>query len=115
MEKLDRKTVPILEDVKAKLISWAENNHRITKVYLFGSYITKVKNPPRDIDIAIKISSKDNDTAHGFWCSEARKMEQELSRLLSYEVDLEWFDGNRTVVIQKGLEVGNIIVYEKEL
>jgi len=87
-------------------------SRRITKVYLFGSYVKKNKPIPNDIDIAIEISHHENDTASGFWCGEGSKMEQELSNLLDYQVDLEWFDGDRTPRIKKGLDEGHIVLYE---
>ena len=108
------KSVPDLESVKSILINWAEINPRIIRIYLFGSYITKVKNPPGDIDVAIEISNKDNDIALGFWCHEGDRMERELSSLLNYKVDLEWFDETRTPTIKKGLEAGSIIIYESK-
>lgn len=110
MEKI--KSIPNLDDVKSALNKWAGLNLRITKIYLFGSYITKTKHPPSDIDIAIEISNKENDTTLGFWCSEGSKLEQELCSLLNYKVDLEWFDAQETPIVKKGLEAGNIVVYQ---
>jgi predicted nucleotidyltransferase len=104
---------PDIVKVKKIINEWVSCNPRITKVYLFGSYVKKNKPIPNDIDIAIEISHNENDTAHGFWCGEGSKMEKQLSILLDYEVDLEWFNGNRTPRIKKGLDEGQIVLYEQ--
>ncbi len=105
---------PDIVKVKKIISEWISCNPRITKVCLFGSYVKKNKPIPDDIDIAIEISHKENDTAPGFWCSEGSKMEKELSSLLDYKVDLEWFNGDRTPTIKKGLGEGQIVLYEQQ-
>ena len=108
------KSIPDLESVKSILIKWAQINPRVAKIYLFGSYVTKTKIPPSDIDVAVEISNKDNDAAFGFWCHEGDRMERELSSLLGYKVDLEWLDETRTPTIKKGLKAGSVIIYESK-
>ncbi len=111
MEKITH--IPDIEIVKSALVKWARVNQRVVKIYLFGSYVTKAKHIPSDIDVAIEISNLDNDTVLGFWCSEGDKMEQELSNILNYKIDLEWFDEKETPTVRKGLDAGNIVVYKR--
>ncbi len=106
--------IPEFHTVKSVLRKWVLCYPRITKIYLYGSYITKSKNPPDDIDIAIEIDSLDNDTALGYWCSEGSKMEQQLEALIKYNVDLEWFDAQETPTVRRGLEAGCITIYERQ-
>ncbi len=106
--------LPDIGKIKRIISEWVSCNHRIIKVYLFGSYVKKNKPIPNDIDIAIEISHNENDTAFGFWCGEGSKMEKQLSMLLDYQVDLEWFDGDRTPRIKKGLDEGQIVLYEQQ-
>lgn len=105
--------LPDIETIKKIIKEWVENYPRIVKVYLFGSYVKKNKPVPSDIDIAIEISEDESDTAFGLWCSEGSKMEKDLSSILSYPVDLEWFDKQETPTVRKGLEESNILIYEK--
>lgn len=104
--------LPNIEKIRKIIKDWVSYYPRITKVYLFGSYVKKNKPIPNDIDIAIEISHNENDTALGFWCGEAGKMKEELSNLLDYQVDLWHFDGDRTPTIKKGLDEGHIVLYE---
>lgn len=105
--------IPEVDVVRKKLSEWAIHHPRITKIYLFGSYITRRSEHPSDIDIAIELENKQGDTAHGYWCSEGRKLEKQLTELLNYKVDLEWHDVEETPIVKKGIEAGSIIVYEK--
>lgn len=104
---------PDIGIVKKIINEWVSSYPRITKIYLFGSYVKKNKLIINDIDIAIEISHNESDTASGFWCFEGNKMGEQLTRLLNYKVDLEWVDENKTPTIKKGLEAGNLLIYER--
>ncbi|MDE2009137.1 MAG: hypothetical protein KGJ09_03565 [Candidatus Omnitrophica bacterium] len=103
--------IPDLDTVRGKIQDWGIKNPRIIRAYLYGSFLTKKKSSPGDIDIAIEISSQKNDTASGFWCGEGKKMEEELSILLAYKVDLEWLN-DRSHIVKKGLADGSLLIYE---
>ncbi len=107
------KDLPGIETIRSKISEWAAYYPRITKVYLFGSYVNRNKPVINDIDIAIEISEDENDTSFGYYCGESSKMEEQLSKLLNYKVQLEWSDGDRTKIIKKGLKEACILIYEK--
>lgn len=104
--------IPNIEKIKKAIKKWIADNPRLTKVYLFGSYVKKNKIIPRDIDIAIEISDKEWDTASGFWCSEADNLKKQLSQILNYNVDVCWFNGDRSPIVKKGLTEGSMVMYE---
>jgi len=104
-------TPPHIKKIKEIIEEWLKHNPRITKVYLFGSYVKKNKPSISDIDVAIEISGKTMDTAFGFWCSQADRMRKELNNLLNYKVDLWRFAGEETLTIKKGLDEGSILIY----
>jgi len=112
-EKEQKVILPELSCIKKTLTEWAAYYPRITKIYLFGSYVKRDKPAINDIDIAIELSYKNSDTPFNYWCSEGNRMEKQLSRLLKYEVGLDYYAGDETPIVKKGLEEGNIIVYEK--
>lgn len=106
--------IPDIKKIKEAISEWIIRNPRVTKVHLFGSYIKRNKIIPKDIDIAIEISEEENDTANGFWCGESKKMEKELSEIINYKIHLEWFNGDQTLTIKKGLGEGSVVIYERD-
>ncbi|MDD5546876.1 MAG: nucleotidyltransferase domain-containing protein [Candidatus Omnitrophica bacterium] len=105
--------IPDIDSVKKILLEWVTRHPRITRIYLFGSYAAGRIGCPSDIDIAIEIEDKEGDTAFGYWCSQGSKLQGQLTELLNYQVDLEWYDAEETPTVKKGLDVGNIVIYEK--
>jgi predicted nucleotidyltransferase len=105
---------PDIETIKKIIYGFVTDYPRITKAYLYGSYVKKDKSIINDIDIAIEISSNKNDTAFGFWCANGRIMQEQLGFLLNYKVHLEWFDLDETPTVRKGLEEGNILLWPED-
>jgi predicted nucleotidyltransferase len=105
--------IPDITKLTAIIFEWASRLPRISKVYLYGSYVKRNKPVINDIDIAIEIVSEPDDCALALWCSEGEKMSAELNRLVSYKVHLEWFDAQATPVVRKGIEDGHVVVYER--
>ncbi len=102
-----------VSEVKEKINKWASGIPRIKKMYLFGSFANG-KERPNDIDVAAEITPSAED-ANGvlFWFDSHTRMEEELTRLLGFSVDLEKLD-DESPTIMAGVEKNSILVYEKE-
>jgi predicted nucleotidyltransferase len=107
--------LPDIETIKMFINDWAADYPRITKVSLYGSYVKKDKPTVDDIDIAIGISDDKSETAVVFMCDNRSSMQTQLCKGLNYKVHLEWFDGEETQTVKKGLEEAEIVVFNRSI
>lgn len=80
-------------DVVQKLAKWCACHYPVKKAWIFGSRATGTHTPDSDLDIALEIDPRPNDTnIFATWIVENQKWQQELSALLPYQVHLELYD-----------------------
>ncbi|MHC4068796.1 MAG: nucleotidyltransferase family protein [Planctomycetota bacterium] len=105
----------ILEDVKEILKTWAKSNGYISKVYLYGSFVTGDFKWDSDLDIAVEIKpTEGNINSQAAWISHGTNWERELQSLMPQcKVHLEWYDESETERVRAGVESGSILVYSR--
>jgi len=99
---------PLLGEVEEKIKRWAETVPQIKRVYLFGSFVKGKKNPS-DIDIAVEIFGRHDESAEILFFIDHEK---ELTRLLGYPIDLQKLDEGSSTV-RRGVEEGAIVIFER--
>lgn len=93
---------------------WASTKVLIETVYLFGSRYQGSYHPDSDIDIAIKlIKNLDESEGLATWIHKNEKWRNELSHLLPFEVDLQWYGGPQTGVIHSAITNSSVLLYQK--
>jgi predicted nucleotidyltransferase len=108
----------ITDNEKEALVRWAHDKPFVKRLYIFGSRARGNHRPNSDLDIAVELDAEfllNVDESGGLttWIHGNRKWKQELEGMLSYTVQLEFYEGNKTPTIHKGLSESSVIVYEK--
>lgn len=77
-------------DLEATVAAWARQYPRIAAVHLFGSRAKGLERPDSDIDIAVTITEKEDDTATGYAICEGDRLRETLAPLLPFPLDLQF-------------------------
>lgn len=102
-----------VELLKEIIKKWAESEPLIKEVYIFGSRARNDYRENSDIDIAVKIEKRPNDDSPlATWFYEGNNLKNRLSKLLPYELQLEYLD-NKTKTVLSGIKESSILVYKK--
>lgn len=102
-----------VELLKEIIKKWAESEPLIKEVYIFGSRARNDYRENSDIDIAVKIENRPNDDSPlATWLYEGNNLKNRLSKLLPYELQLEYLD-NKTKTVLSGIKESSILVYKK--
>lgn len=102
-----------MEQIVASLREWATGKRLISHVYIFGSRVKGTFKPDSDIDIAIKIQFEDADTAFAHWVASSNIWQTELSAIIAFPVDLQWFHSAATPTIVCGLRSSAVIAFAR--
>jgi len=105
-------TIPDEKFVRDNICAWAKENSRITKAYLYGSFLTRTTWPPNDIDVAVEINDITDETGYTYWLCEGDVLQKELSQQIKYTVHVEYFS-KKTPTIKQGIEAGSEIIYQR--
>src|ERR1700687_889149 len=100
-------------DVRDTLTAWAEATPRIRRLWVFGSRTTDVYDPDSDIDIAVEIEPVgDSEETLTLWMVNSEKWQVQLRQQVNLEVDLEWFDPDRSTPKGPGaLRETSVLIY----
>lgn len=103
-----------MELLKEIIKKWAESEPLIKEVYIFGSRARNDYRENSDIDIAVKIEKRPNDDSPlATWFYEGNNLKNRLSKLLPYELQLEYLD-NKTKTVLSGIKESSILVYKRQ-
>jgi predicted nucleotidyltransferase len=107
-----------IEKVKSVLSAWAKPNPLIQRVFVFGSRVRSDHRPDSDLDVAIELDPKACeaiDETRGFatWATENRRWAKELQKLLPFQLQLEYYEGEGSPTIQAGITRSSVLAYEK--
>jgi predicted nucleotidyltransferase len=95
----------IPEEWMQALISWANDNERVSSAYLYGSRVMGTHEADSDLDIAIRLDGNDEDP-FTTWAFEADAWRNQLAELLPVAVHLELAQDDDAVVWPAVLEHG---------
>lgn len=103
----------LLKDIPTIICEWAKEHSFIRKAYYFGSAFKGEENP-KDIDVAIEISSfPEGEADRTHWVMDhKRELFDSLQALLPLKLHLEILEGNKSPNLKKYLEV-SLVVYKK--
>ncbi|WP_175757666.1 nucleotidyltransferase family protein [Burkholderia cepacia] len=102
-------------DVKTAAIAiarWAITKPIIRKVFIFGSRARDDFREDSDLDIAIEIDGV-NGNALATWMFDTKPWHAEISALVPFEIDLEFFDEDETPIIKAAIKRASILVYTR--
>ncbi len=103
-----------IETVKNIIAKWADSEPLVTKAYIFGSRARGDHGEDSDLDVAIEIEMRRGDENKlAIWIFEKQGLEDRLSRLIPFSLQLEHLNGNETPTVLSGVERGSILVYER--
>lgn len=104
-----------ITEAQERVRKWAAQRPFVRKVYFFGSRVTGKQSSSSDLDIAIEFDPISNDrNCDTTWICEGQQWAEELQERLPWRVQLEYHDPNgSTPTVSRGLEAGNIVVYER--
>lgn len=96
----------------ARLVShWAVNKTLIQEVRFFGSRVRCDNEEDSDLDIAIRLHIEDPDSALAYWMFKSEKWKKELSEILPWAIDIQWYHFVATPVIRAGIDAKSIRVF----
>ncbi len=109
-----------LEDIKQKLVLWAEQKSFVKKLWIYGSRSSNDFRADSDLDIAIEIDGLRDETPYTSFFFEHKKWNEELNRIFPYKLHLAHYnpdvsndlppeEGN----VVKSVSQSNILVYTR--
>ncbi|QVN18733.1 nucleotidyltransferase family protein [Burkholderia pyrrocinia] len=91
---------------------WAVTKPIIRRVFIFGSRVRDDFREDSDLDVAIEIDGV-NGNALATWMFDTKTWHAEISGLASFEIDLEFFDGDETPTIKAAIERSSVLIYTR--
>ncbi len=103
-----------IEALKKVVAMWAESEPLVTKAYIFGSRARGDHRQHSDLDVAVEIDQQPGDeNLLATWICEKRGLEERLSKLIPYSLQMEHLEGEETPTVLRGINESSILVYEK--
>ena len=97
------------------IANWAKSEPLIREAYLFGSRARNDHGPESDVDIAVKINKQSGDgSEYAGWIFEADGLKERIQKLISYPVQLEWYDPVKTPHVHNGIVESSIKIYDEK-
>ncbi|GBE32929.1 nucleotidyltransferase domain protein [bacterium BMS3Bbin05] len=94
-----------IESIKNIVAQWADSEPLVTKAYIFGSRAIGDYRKDSDLDVAIEIEMEPGDESKlATWLCEKQGLEESLSRLIPYDLQLEYLNGDETPNVLSGVE-----------
>lgn len=100
-----------IEQAISIVASWAQQERIVERVYFFGSRVRGSYQPNSDLDIAVKLTYPDVDTALAYWSFEVDAWMSRLSTILPWKPDLQLLAPDGTPAISAGVKESSILVY----
>jgi predicted nucleotidyltransferase len=89
---------------------WAATKPIIRRVFIFGSRARDDFREDSDLDVAIEIDGV-NGNALATWMFDTKPWHAEISALVPFEIDLEFFDEDETPIIKTAIERSSVLIY----
>jgi predicted nucleotidyltransferase len=107
------------DDAKGVICRWAEKTPTIRRVHLFGSRVRgtdkhgQLVRPTSDLDIAVELTISDVSAAQLAFMDMGEHWQAELSELLPFPIDLEWFDPPSMPILVGHLMDCSVVIFER--
>ena len=95
-----------LQEIVEKLIVWAEHNHQIIELWIYGSRVKGTAKIESDLDIAYKISAlATEEEKNEFWEKVLPKWKQELQEFIPWKIHLEAKVTAKDYIVDSGKKI----------
>ena len=104
-----------IEYIKETVRKWAENEPRVTRAFIFGSFAKGTNGPDSDLDVAVEIrktSTEENILAA--WICECDGLKNRLDPLITCKLQLEIHDEKISPKVWGYMKEKNMCVYQEE-
>ncbi|MCH2160099.1 MAG: nucleotidyltransferase domain-containing protein [Oleiphilaceae bacterium] len=96
------------------MAEWCRNHPLVKKAYFFGSRFKGLNREDSDFDIGVELNVGPHDSnLLSTWIFEGRDMRDDLQKLLTLKVDLQWYSNEEeTPEMHKYLKEASIVIYQ---
>lgn len=96
----------------ARLVNlWATDKKLIQEIHFFGSRVRRDNDEDSDLDIAVRLHIEDPDSALAYWMHNCDRWKAELSSILPWTIDIQWYHVIATPIIRAGIVEKSIRVF----
>jgi predicted nucleotidyltransferase len=83
----------VQERARKQVVSWAKENPRIRRVWLYSPGSPHQQESGCDVDIAIEMEPvPDSEETLAYWMAHAESWQMELQKKTGTTIELEWYD-----------------------
>ena len=104
-----------LQPIAEALRLWASNEPDLQRVWIYGSQVRGHPSPESDLDIAVEVIPKGDESIYDVFACSADDWRSELTpRLAPHKLDLKLYDASGArEKVRRGVEEHGVLVYER--